>query len=119
MQYKNLNYFRKTKESTVSPRSASKIKLNFPDNWQHGDCKEVLIGMKNDLESTTSSTDQALAPHATNWARVGIIAAASALAGGLAAAWWYRKTITKLHQTEEIGQNPHFGIPEDDSSDES
>jgi hypothetical protein len=50
---------------------------------------------------------------------VGIIAAASALAGGLAAAWWYRKTITKLHQTEEIGQNPHFGIPEDDSSDES
>jgi hypothetical protein len=28
--------------------------------------------------------------------RLGLVSAASAIAGGMAVAWWYRKTLTKL-----------------------
>jgi hypothetical protein len=52
------------------------------------------------------------------WIKVGVIAAASALVGGLAAAWWYRKTLKTLSQTDEMSQYPQFGIPFDDSRDE-
>ncbi|HEY6487852.1 MAG: hypothetical protein WCC26_21445 [Terracidiphilus sp.] len=41
--------------------------------------------------------------HPTGWVRVGIVAAASALAGGVAAAWYYRKTLARLRQAEEAG----------------
>ena len=37
------------------------------------------------------------------WIKVGAIAAASALAGGLAAAWFYRKTLNRLRQAESDG----------------
>jgi hypothetical protein len=46
----------------------------------------------------------------SDWARVGLVAAASAMVGGLAAAWWYRKTLKSLRQAEEIEPNPQFGI---------
>jgi hypothetical protein len=46
------------------------------------------------------------------------IAAASALVGGFAAAWWHRKTLAKLRQEGEKSPNPHFGISETESSDE-
>jgi len=52
-----------------------------------------------------------------NRVRVGIVAVGSLLAGGLIAAWWYRKTLLKLRKAEEEAQNPHFGIPEHDPSD--
>ena len=39
-------------------------------------------------------------PQPPGWLKVGAIAAASALAGGLAAAWFYRKTLTKLQEGE-------------------
>jgi hypothetical protein len=32
----------------------------------------------------------------------------------LAAAWWYRKTLTKLHLAEENTSNPYLGISRDD-----
>jgi len=35
-------------------------------------------------------------PQVSTVLKVGLISAASALAGGLAAAWWYRKTLNKL-----------------------
>ena len=44
------------------------------------------------------------------WIKVGAIAAASALAGGIAAAWFYRKTIEKLREAEFEGENPESGI---------
>jgi hypothetical protein len=48
-----------------------------------------------------------------------MIAAVTALAGGLAIAWWYRKTLTSLHQNGEMAKNTNFGNPEDDPSDEA
>jgi hypothetical protein len=50
--------------------------------------------------------------------KVGVIAVASALAGGLAAAWWHRKTLKSLRQTGETTVNPYFGIPKDSGSKE-
>jgi hypothetical protein len=41
--------------------------------------------------------------------KVGLLAAASALAGGLAAAWYCRKTLARLRQAEaalELDENP-------------
>jgi hypothetical protein len=50
--------------------------------------------------------------------KLGVVAVASVLAGGLAAAWWYRKTLLRLRQADEKHVNPDFGIPEDESRDE-
>jgi hypothetical protein len=44
------------------------------------------------------------------WVRVGAVAAASALAGGLAATWFYRKTLTRLENAESEPGNSNFGI---------
>jgi hypothetical protein len=51
--------------------------------------------------------------------KVGVIAAGSALAGGLAAAWWHRKTLRKLRETGETGKNPQFGSQTDGPIDEA
>jgi hypothetical protein len=50
--------------------------------------------------------------------KVGTVAAASALLGGLAAAWFYRKTLSRLRQAE--GEAPHseFNMNRDDSSED-
>jgi hypothetical protein len=62
--------------------------------------------MANDLKSS-SSVDPGAALNATRkaeensgWLKVGTIAAASAVLGGLAAAWFYRKTLTQLREAE-------------------
>ena len=70
--------------------------------------------MTNLLESESSSPAQVAPSAARMWVKVGAIAAASALAAGLAAAWWHRKTLEKLRQAHENGTNPQFGIVEDD-----
>jgi hypothetical protein len=74
--------------------------------------------MTNSLESYRSQPSEIEVSEPAGWLKVGAVAAASALAGGLLAAWWYRKTLAKLRQAEENGQNPHFGIPEEDRADE-
>jgi hypothetical protein len=51
----------------------------------------------------------------SRWVKFGVIAAASALAGGLAAAWWYGKTLETLRRAGEMSQNPQFGIVFDDT----
>jgi hypothetical protein len=51
--------------------------------------------------------------------KLGAVAVASALLGGVAAAWWYRKTVQKLHETGENSNNPHFGIDPDQSHEET
>ena len=64
--------------------------------------------MPSSLKSSTSARETA--PHGANapvsasggqpagWLRVGTIAAASAVLGGLAAAWFYRKTLSRLRE---------------------
>jgi hypothetical protein len=36
------------------------------------------------------------------WFRMGVLAMASALAGGVAAAWYYRNTLARLRQAESL-----------------
>lgn len=50
------------------------------------------------------------------WFRVGVLAAASALAGGLAAAWYYRKTLTRLQLAGESTEA--FAREREDASDD-
>ncbi|MDE3200788.1 MAG: hypothetical protein KGN79_07685 [Acidobacteriota bacterium] len=37
-----------------------------------------------------------------SWMKMGTVAALSALAGGLAAAWYYRRTLNKLREAEDV-----------------
>lgn len=66
--------------------------------------------MTNDSKSDISENDTRSGKTWGRFLKVGAVAAASAILGGVAAAWWYRKTITTLHETGENGNNPHFGI---------
>jgi hypothetical protein len=60
----------------------------------------------------TNSERRESAPH--GWLKVGAVAAASAVLGGLAAAWFYRKTLSQLREAEDKIQNPESRITEDD-----
>jgi hypothetical protein len=51
-------------------------------------------------DGTAPSARETTSLDARGWVRVGAIAAASAVLGGLAAAWFYRKTLTKLRDAE-------------------
>jgi hypothetical protein len=75
--------------------------------------------MTSSLESENPPTSNTAEPASAGWVKLGVVAAASVLAGGLAAAWWYRKTLTRLRQAEEKPSNPHFGMSEDDTTDEN
>jgi len=75
--------------------------------------------MANDLESVTSELEQAGAEHSPGWLKVSAIAAASALAGGLAAAWFYRKTLTQLRQAATSAPDSDFRISEEDPDEDS
>ena len=68
--------------------------------------------MISDLDTYSSPSREAeAAPAETTrvpdrgWPVMGVVAAASALAGCLAAAWFYRKTLVQLRQAEGDGQN--------------
>jgi hypothetical protein len=77
---------------------------------------EPLKIMTNDIESNAYTSTPEDAEQHRGWFRIGVVAVASALAGGIAAAWWYRKTLNKLHESGENNQNPQFGISEDGRS---
>jgi len=62
------------------------------------------------LESARSTGNPSSDGPRPAWIKVGAIAAASALAGGLAAAWFYRNTLNKLRQAESDAENSDFGI---------
>ena len=70
--------------------------------------------MVSDSESNSSAPKHSSEEQSAGWLKVGILAVASAIAGGLAAAWWYRKTLKTLRQTGETDQDPNFGIPPDE-----
>jgi hypothetical protein len=80
--------------------------------------------MKTCFKSTTSSASKAKNAPRLGLLKMGVVAAATVLAGGLVATWWYRKTLKTLRQAEDrqsegSTSNPHYGIPEDDSTDEA
>jgi len=80
---------------------------------------ESYISMTSPLESEFSSVPQKDSAEKAGWLRVGTVAMGSALVGGLLAAWWYRKTLSKLREAAENPQNPYFGIPAEDPADEA
>jgi hypothetical protein len=46
------------------------------------------------------------------WLRLTAVAAVSAFTGGLAAAWYYRKTLSRLQEAEPEARNSNFGMYE-------
>jgi hypothetical protein len=70
-----------------------------------------------DLKPLDSARVEAPYPAApSDWLRVGAVAAASAVLGGLAAAWFYRKTISRLR--EAANEIPETRITEDGSAED-
>lgn len=51
-------------------------------------------------------------PRIPAWIRIGAIAAASALAGGMAAAWFYRKTLNTLREADSEPLESESDIPD-------
>ena len=54
----------------------------------------------------------------SGWRNFGLIAVASAVLGGMATAWWYRKTLIRLRQAEGTAPDPKLWISEDDLGDD-
>lgn len=72
----------------------------------------------NQAESYTSPQKQGGNERPSGWLQVGVVAVASALAGGLAAAWYYRKTLARLRQAEANPQSDESGVPTDPSAED-
>jgi hypothetical protein len=74
--------------------------------------------MTNPTESLDSAEKIKNRPPLAAWVKVSGVAAVSALAGGLAAAWYYRNTLKRLQNGAEQPSDTNFGIsdnsPEDD-----
>ena len=77
--------------------------------------------MASDLESPASKLPPPPAGGSNGkrppggWLKVGAVAAASAVLGGLAAAWFYRKTLSQLREAEDRIPDSEFLATEDDS----
>jgi hypothetical protein len=65
--------------------------------------------MSSDLDSESLAPDAGPIAGRPQWVKVGAVALASALAGGLAAAWWYKKTLSRLQEAEEA-EDTNFRI---------
>ena len=74
--------------------------------------------MTGDLESIVSRESDGRSRQVSGWLRFGIVAAASALAAGLATAWWYKNTLSTLRQAEAGRRNPEYEVSEEDPADE-
>ena len=61
-------------------------------------------------ESPSDAAERGLAPR--GWLKVGTIAAASAVLGGMAAAWFYRNTLSRLREAENDIPETESGITE-------
>lgn len=70
--------------------------------------------MEDPLESSSYPDPPMADAPASGWLKMGVVAAASALAGGLAAAWFYRKTLARLREAEGDASDSGYGIAEDD-----
>ncbi|MDR3734058.1 MAG: hypothetical protein P4L10_00815 [Acidobacteriaceae bacterium] len=59
--------------------------------------------MTTNLNSVSSTPDQTPDAERHHWLKVGFVAVASGVLGGLAAAWYYRKTLAELRKAESEG----------------
>jgi len=71
--------------------------------------------MRNHLKSASSGSISVSRP---DWVKWGILAVASAVAGGVATAWWYRKTLRRLHEQRVETGNPNFGMRDGEEGEE-
>ena len=81
-------------------------------------------GTTNDLKSSSSGINDP-APHPIKqpgknrgWVRIGAIAAASAVLGGLAGAWFHRKTLSQLREAENEIPDSNSEITEDERAED-
>lgn len=65
---------------------------------------------RNPLISGISDNLKNAGSRLPGWVKVGAFAAASALAGGLAATWFYRKTLTRHQNAQSEAENSNFRI---------
>jgi hypothetical protein len=72
-------------------------------------------GESNPTDSTTSQNFQGAASSLQRWLKVSALAAGSVLAGGLAVAWYYRKTLKTLQNAEPPTSNSEFRIPDSET----
>ena len=75
--------------------------------------------MTSSLDSGEQVQPKAEVRQPRGWLRVAGVAALSALAGGLAAVWWHRKTLEALRESAGGSQNPDFRSAEGDPADEA
>lgn len=75
--------------------------------------------MEDPLKSAPYSAEQTENALPPGWLKMGVVAAASALAGGLAAAWFYRKTLARLRQAEDDATGSEYGVAEDDPDEDA
>ena len=73
--------------------------------------------MTTHLDSATSIEEPPVETRFSGGVKLAIVAGASALAAGLATAWWYRKTLNKLRAAETSFPDPDFRIPPCDEGD--
>lgn len=71
----------------------------------------------SDVETTAAQADRR-ASSSPGWLKVGAVAAASAVLGGLAAAWFYRKTLSQLREAEERIAGSESDVTEDESAED-
>ena len=70
--------------------------------------------MTNPTNDSSSPQSRSEARQPAGWLKVAAVAAVSALAGGMAAAWWHRKTLIKLQQGDDHPRNPESRILDSD-----
>ena len=74
--------------------------------------------MTTDFNSDGSRNTEGSEAVAPRWLKLGAVAAASGILGGLAAAWYFRKTLAQLREEgSQDGGNPVSGNTEDQDYD--
>jgi hypothetical protein len=69
-----------------------------------------ILAMTSPLEPSTSSLEQEARQPLPSWVKVSAVAAGSVLFGGLAAAWFYRKTLSRLQEAAAETSDSNFRI---------
>jgi hypothetical protein len=80
--------------------------------------ESVLDSAVSPQEEANSAPLTKESKNSSGWLRFGVIATASALAGGLATAWYYRRTLNQLRQAENGISHSEIRIFEHDPAED-